>query len=110
MFDISTVTKEYFTVKLCVRDDDTDEVLKKMEVNVGAPKIKTLKKIMSLAKESNDNDESDKLSGALRLILDKNKEHTKVPEEFIDDLEYDEMLMLYNAFFEWMGNKKSSKN
>lgn len=106
MFDVKSIDKQYFKVKLYITDDTTEEVKEELEINVAPPKLKTLKKIISLGKNSDD----DSLYEVVRIILDKNKEHIKVPDEFIGDMEYTEMLELYNKFFEWLNNTHNSKN
>lgn len=98
MFDISTVNKRYFVIKI---NDITLEV--------EPPKIKMLKKITALSKSRNE-DAMDDLAEAVRMILSKNKTGYKVPEEIIDELDFDQLNEILTAYFEWLSKEKNSKN
>lgn len=98
MFDISTINKRYFTIKI-----------ENLTLDVEPPKLKVLKKIISLSK-SRDEDAIDDLSNAVGLILSKNKSGYKVPDEVVDELDLDQMNEILTAFFEWLSKEKNSKN
>jgi hypothetical protein len=98
MFDISTVNRRYFVIKL-----------NDLKLEVEPPKLKVLKKITSLSK-SRDEDAIDDLAEAVRMILSKNKKKYVVPSEIIDELDLDQMSDILTAYFEWLGKEKTSKN
>lgn len=106
MFDIRSVNTRYFGVTLYVRNDITDEVEKTLEVNVAPPKLKVLKKVTSLGKTDEESD----IIEAVSLILNSNAKHTRVPEEFIEDLKLNEMITFLNEFFKWINDTHKSKN
>ncbi len=99
MFDLSAVNKRYFDIKL------NDLVLE-----VEAPKVKTLKKIVSLAANSKKEEGLDSMTDAVLTLLKKNKGDKKVPPSIIDELDYDQMNEIITAFFEWLTGEKNSKN
>jgi len=109
MFDVSKISRRAFQVRLTSEIEETGEV-KELIVNVEPPKIKMLKKIVSLMGTSRKNDDIDEACEAIRLMVSKNTEGVKVPIEFIDDLDMDEMKELMSAFFEWLNGVKNSKN
>jgi hypothetical protein len=98
MFDLSTVNRRYFSIKL------NDLVLE-----VEPPKLKVLKKITSLSK-LRDEDAITDLAEAVGLILSKNKKKYIVSDEIIEELDLDQMSDILTAYFEWLGNEKTSKN
>jgi len=99
MFDLSAVNKRYFDIKL------NDLVLE-----VEAPKVKTLKKIVNLATNSKKEEGLDSMTDAVLTLLKKNKGNKKVPMEIIDELDFDQMNEIITAFFEWLTGEKNSKN
>lgn len=107
MFDISTVNKRYFSIKITVLDDN-DEV-KGIELEVEPPKVKMLKKLIAARRTANE-DSMEELAETLRSMLSKNKSGYKVPVEFIDELDFDQMIQILTAYFEWLGSEKNSKN
>lgn len=98
MFDINTINRRYFNIKI------GGEIL-----DVEPPKIKVLKKITSLAKSKNE-DSIDDLAEAVTMILNKNKTNSKVEEEVIDELDLDELNEILTAYFGWLSNNKNSPN
>jgi len=98
MFDINTINKRYFSIKL-------DEVALEVE----PPKIKVLKKITALSKVREE-DAMDDLAEAARLILSKNKTGFEVPLDIIDNLNFDELNEILTKYFEWLANTKKSPN
>jgi len=106
IFDINTVSKRYFTIKLNIVED---EVARELVLEVEPPKLKSLKKITSLSKVR-DEDAIVDLSAAVGMILSKNKAKFKVPDELIDELDLDEMNAILTAYFEWLSKEKTSKN
>lgn len=98
MFDISTISKRYFSIKIG-----------EIALEVESPKLKTLKKITSLSKSRNE-EAMDDLAEAVHIILNKNKTKYVVSEEFVDELDFDEMNEILTAFFEWLAKSKDSPN
>lgn len=98
MFDISTVSKRYFAIKL-----------EEISLDVEPPKLKALKKITALAK-SREEEAMDDLVEAVSMILNKNKTKYKVSEELIDELDFDQINEILTAFFEWLTKSKNAPN
>jgi hypothetical protein len=98
MFDINSINRRYFEIKL----NDT-------ALEVEAPKVKTLKKIMSLSKVRNE-DAMDELAEAVRTLLSKNRSGYKVADELVDGLDLDQLNGILTAYFEWLTGNKNSPN
>jgi len=98
MFDISVINKRYFDIKIG-----------DLTLEVEPPKIKTLKKIMSLSK-SRSAEAMDDLAEAVHVILNKNKSGYVVSSEIVDELDLDQLNEILTAYFEWLSKEKSSKN
>lgn len=98
MFDISTVSKRYFEIKI---NDIT--------IEVEPPKLKALKKITALSKSHNE-DAIDDLAEAVKMILSKNKSRYDVTQDFIDELDLDQLIEILTAYFDWLAREKNSKN
>lgn len=98
MYDISAINKRYFDIKIG-----------DLTLEVEPPKIKTLKKIMSLSKSRSAEDMND-LAEAVGMILNKNKSGYVVASEVIDELDLDQLSEILTAYFEWLSKEKSSKN
>lgn len=98
MFDINTVSKRYFNIKIG-----------DLSLEVEPPKIKVLKKITALSKSRNENSMDD-LAAAVEMILSKNKSGFKVSEEIIDELDLDQLNEILTAYFQWLSKEKNSKN
>lgn len=107
MFDISTVSKRYFCIKLTITDEKNEE--KSINLEVEPPKVKVLKKLMAVRKTASE-DSMDELSEAIRKLLSKNKANYMVPMEYIDELDFDQMIGILNEYFKWLGKEKESKN
>lgn len=97
MFDISTVSKRYFDIRI-------NGVILEVE----PPKLKALKKITNLSK-SKDEEAIDDLTEAVKMILSKNKSKYDVTE-LIDELDFDQLNQILTAYFEWLAREKNSKN
>lgn len=98
MFDINTVNKRYFNIKIG-----------ELTLDVEPPKLKVLKKITSLSKSRNE-DAMDDLSEAVGMILSKNKSGYTVSQELIGELDFDQMNEILTAYFEWLAKSKNSPN
>ncbi|NFF80438.1 hypothetical protein FDA09_11815 [Clostridium botulinum] len=108
MFDIKSVNQRYFEVKLSVTNDIGEEI-KNIVVQVEPPKLKVLKKITTISKAKKE-DAIENLTDSIRMMLNKNKARLIVPEEFIDELDLDQMNELLTKYFEWLSNTKNSPN
>lgn len=101
MFDTKNCTKKrYFSIKLYSGD-------KSIVINVEPPRLKTLKKLISITKNEELN--ADEFKYMVTSFLAKNKEHRKI-DEYIDELDIDQLKAVYEAFMEWLGESKSEKN
>lgn len=114
MFDINTINKRYFDIKLSVvltKIVDGVEVEKKvnLKLEVEPPKVKMLKKLVSLSKNRNE-DAMDDLTITIGKILSKNKAGQKVSDEVMDELDYDQLTGILDAYFDWLGKEKNSPN
>lgn len=98
MFDINTINRRYFNIKIG-----------ELTLDVEPPKIKVLKKITALSKSKNE-EAIDDLSEAVAMILSKNKTGTKVSDEIIDELDLDQLNEILTAYFEWLSKSKNSPN
>ena len=107
MFDISTVGKRYFGIKLVVTDGSDKEHAVQLEVE--PPKLKTLKRLVAISKAATE-DSMDELAGAVRELLSKNRTKYKVPDEYIDELDYDELVGILTAYFDWLKQSRESPN
>lgn len=108
MFDIKTISQRYFEVKLSINDDEGNEI-KSITVEVEPPKLKVLKKITAISKGTNE-DAIENLTDSIRIMLNKNKAKTKVSEDYIEELDLDQMNNLLMEYFKWLGETKESKN
>jgi len=107
MFDISTVSKRYFGIKLIATDED--DKAHSIELEVEPPKIKALKSLMAVSKAANE-DAMNELAESVRKMLSKNKSGYKVPIEYIDDLNYDQLQDIMTEYFGWMAKAKNDPN
>lgn len=98
MFDISTVSKRYFLIKI-----------NEISLEIEPPKVKTLKKITALSK-AKEEDAMDDLAEAVGIILNKNKAGYKVTEDLVDELDFDQLNEILKAYFEWLSKRKNSPN
>lgn len=98
MFDISTISKRYFYIKLGT-----------VQLEVEPPKIKMLKKIMRLS-ASRKEEAMDDLAEAVGLLLNKNTSGYVVSGELIEELDYDQLTGILTAYFEWLTKTRNSPN
>lgn len=98
MFDIDAVSKRYFSIKI-----------NGSAIEVEPPKRKTLKKLMKLSKNTSE-ESIDDLYDEVRSLLNKNRTGYVVPEEWVDDLDLDQLISLLSAFFAWIGQVRKDPN
>ena len=116
MYDVTCVSKRYFPVKLTAEDDDgkTHNTV----VEVGPPRLKTLRELMDVAVKSTSAQEKGaitenviaELRDSIKKMLSKNKSDYKVPDDYVEAMDFDQMTGLLDAFFGWMGETKKEKN
>lgn len=98
MFDVNTLTKRYFSIKV-----------NEIALDVESPKIKALKKIMELSK-SRDASALNDLAAAVGMILSKNKTGYVVSDDLIDELNLDQLNGILGAYFGWLVETKNLPN
>lgn len=108
MFDISSVNKRYFEIRL-TETNDSGEELSSIVVEAEPPKLKVLKKITSISKSKQENAIED-LTECIKMILNKNKTKSKVQDKYIDELDSDQMKELLSKYFKWLNENKNSPN
>lgn len=108
MFDINGVNKRYFEVTL-YKTNDEGEIEGNISIEIEPPKLKVLKRLTKVSKSKDENAIED-LTDSIRLILNKNKDKKKIDEQYIDDLDMDQMNMLLSAYFDWLNETKNSPN
>lgn len=107
MFDVSQVQKRYFDVRLSVEEENGE--VHKVELKVEPPTVKKLRQLMAISK-GNDDSVLTELRDGIRDILSKNKIHYKVPDTYIDNLDFDQLTAILTAYMEWLAGEKRSKN
>ena len=98
MFDVSTINKRYFEIKI------GEQILE-----VEPPKKKMLSKITSLTSVK-DSEVTDGLYEAVEMILNKNKANKKVPDETIAEFNLDQINAIITAYFGWLNKEQNSPN
>ncbi|QNK41823.1 hypothetical protein [Caproicibacter fermentans] len=116
MYDITNIARRYFSVKLTAEDEDGKEHTTVVEV--GPPRLKMLREMMDIAVKATKEAESGEtktvenviaeLRDIIRKMLNKNKSGYKVPNEYVEAMDFDEMIGLLNAFFDWMNQTKQN--
>lgn len=98
MFDISTVNKRYYEIKI-----------KGKEFRIEPCKVKTMKRLASISKQTDASD-FDELISVVKEIIDKNQDKLQVGREVLEDLEFDEMKSFLILYMEWLVETKNSPN
>lgn len=105
MFDMSNLTKRYYSFKF--EDGRT--------IDVEPPKLKVLKKIANFSKLSTASelteDDISSLSLAISLALSKNKQNLNITPEYIEDhFNLDTMFSFLTDYFNWVSEIQNAKN
>ena len=100
MYDILSVTKRCFAVKLHCEDDDGIDHATALEIF--PPKLKVLREIVGCANDIPGMQE------AVRKMLSNNKSKFVVPDEYIDGMDTDELSGLLTAYFKWVSEAKKN--
>ena len=101
MFDISSVSTRYFPVHLILPDE------KIVDLDVEPPKLKQLNKLLKISK-ADQADMIDELQAAVAGLLNKNKQGFKVPTEYVESLDIDQMTAILKAYFEWLNAERKN--
>ena len=114
MFDLASVNRRYWEIKLKVTSDlIVDEVVKKVEkeivLEIEPPTKKMLNKIIKL-RSGKEEDTMDDLYEAVGMILNKNKTGKKISDEVIEKFNYDEINEIITKYFEWLGETQKNPN
>lgn len=113
MYDASSVNRRYFDLRLiCIDENDEEHELK---LQVEPPKIKLLRRLTAIAKPGDEGNADnfaamDELQNVVRDMLSKNKAGYKVPDKYVDSLDFDQLIGIITAYFEWLGAQKKAKN
>ena len=107
MFDVTTLSKRYFGLRLTVEAEDGK---RDIDLEIEPPKLKTMKRLMALSKSGEDENQIDMLTDALQMLLSKNKSGSKVPRELIEELNFDELQAILEAFLSWIAEVQNQKN
>ena len=107
MFDVTTLSKRYFGLRLTVEADDGK---RDIDLEIEPPKLKTMKRLMALSKSGEEENQIDMLTDAMQKLLSKNKSGYKVPRELIEELNFDELQAILEAFLSWIAEVQNQKN
>ena len=107
MFDVTTLSKRYFGLRLTVEADDGK---RDIDLEIEPPKLKTMKRLMALSKSGEDENQIDMLTDAMQKLLSKNKSGYKVPRELIEELNFDELQAILEAILSWIAEVQNQKN
>lgn len=102
MLDLTAVRRRYFQVKFNGR-----------VLEVEPPKLKTLNKLVSIAKtaEHNELGAFPEMTPLIAQLLSKNKKGIKISPAVVEDnLDSDEMLVLLTEFIAWINQEKNDPN
>ena len=69
-----------------------------------------MKRLMALSKSGEDENQIDMLTDAMQKLLSKNKSGYKVPRELIEELNFDELQAILEAFLSWIAEVQNQKN
>lgn len=110
MYDVSAIKRRYFSVKLHVTDSEGQDHTTTVEVK--PPKLKVMESLMGsvqAASDAGNNENAIKnLRESVEKLLDSNKAGFKVPQEYIEAMDFDELNGLLDAFFTWMADTKKN--
>lgn len=107
MFDVTTLSKRYFGLRLTMEADDGK---RDINLEIEPPKLKTMKRLMALSKAGEDENQIDMLTDAMQKLLSKNKSGYKVSHELIEELNFDELQAILEAFLSWVAEVQNQKN
>jgi hypothetical protein len=100
MFDINSLNVDHFKINL-----ENNEI-----IDINPPKIKVLKKIMTLTKVT-DETAIDEISNAILLILNSNKQGKKFNQDYIDEnFTIQNMQEFLKQYIKWVSSIQNNPN
>jgi thymidylate synthase ThyX len=112
MFDVSQIQKRYFEIRLTVETEDgqtEDGQTNTVELQVEPPTVKQLERLTSVAK-ADASEVLEELRDAVGSILSKNKARYRVPDAYIENLDFDQLSGILTAYMQWVAEEKQAKN
>lgn len=106
MFDVSQISKRYFDIRLIVEDDEGTHPV---ELKVEPPTVKQLGNLVAIQK-ADPADAIPELRDAVQSILSKNKTGFKVPTDYVESLNLDQLVGILTAYMNWVNREKQEKN
>lgn len=110
MYDVSAIKRRFFPVKLHAVDGNGQDHT--TTVDVKPPKLKVMENLMGSVQAASDTDNNENamkdLQESVEKMLDSNKSNFKVPSEYIEAMDFDELNGLLEAFFTWMADTKKN--
>jgi len=107
MFDVSQIQKRYFEIRLTAEDEDGQT--HKVELQVEPPTVKQLERLTAVAR-ADETEILEELRNAVGGILSKNKTRYRVPDAYIENLDFDQLSGIMMAYIDWVTEEKKAKN
>jgi hypothetical protein len=107
MFDVSAICKRYFSLKLTVTGKDGQE--HEVALEVAPAKLKTLKKFGEV-KKLGEEDTMPEFMETVAQLLSNNKSGYKVPVDYIEAMDTDQLEQITKAYFDWLNATKKDPN
>lgn len=107
MFDVSQIQKRYFDIRLTVETEDGQT--RKVELQVEPPTVKQLERLTAVAK-ADETEVITELRDAVGGILSKNKTRYRVPDAYIENLDFDQLSAILTAYMQWVAEENQAKN
>ena len=99
MYDLTTITKRYFEVKV-----------EGISLKLLPPKLKVLRRFQKV-KVDNSNDSMSEIIDILRSVLNNNKENKNITNDFIEDnFTTDDMIGFLLSYFNWVAEVDNNPN
>ena len=102
MLDLTAVNRRYFQVKFNGR-----------VLDVEPPKLKTLNKLVSIAKAAGNGDAEAfaDMTPLIAQLLSKNKKNIRISASIVEEsLDTDGMILLLTEFLSWINQEKNDPN
>lgn len=106
MFDVSQIAKRYFDIRLIVEDEEGTHPV---ELKLEPPTVNQLNNLASVSK-ADPADAIPELRDAVQSILSKNKTGLKVPADYVEKLDFDQLVGILTAYMSWVNKEKQEKN
>ena len=80
-------------------------------LTLNPPKLKVLRKAMSVSKAVESEEDIDKVAEVVAMILGNNKEKRKITTKFVEDnFDVRQLLLVMEKFVQWVGGIKQNPN